>query len=95
MNAASDQIKIRSSYNLAGTSFTPAEIALEIKKQIPEFNIDYLPDFRQAIASSWPESIDDSQAREDWGWKNHFDLTSITNDMLIHLRERKRLGILA
>jgi nucleoside-diphosphate-sugar epimerase len=95
MNATSDHIKIRSSYNLAGTSFTPAEIALEIKRHIPEFKIDYMPDFRQEIASSWPESIDDSQAREDWGWKNKFDLTSITNDMLIHLRERKRLGILA
>jgi nucleoside-diphosphate-sugar epimerase len=95
MNAASGNIKVRSSYNLAGTSFTPEELALEIKKHMPEFRMDYLTDFRQEIASSWPESIDDSQAREDWGWKNNFDLSSITNDMLIHLRERKRLGILA
>jgi len=95
MNAPADQIKIRSSYNLSGTSFTPAEIAAEIKIHIPEFQISYAPDFRQEIADSWPASIDDTVAREDWGWKHNFDLSAMTTDMLIHLRERKRQGILA
>jgi nucleoside-diphosphate-sugar epimerase len=66
-------------------SFTPTEIAAEIKKHIPEFTITYKPDFRQKIADSWPASIDDHQAREDWGWKHEFDLESMTVDMLEHL----------
>ena len=74
MQADSDDIKIRSSYNLAGISFTPAEIAVEIKKHIPNFTITYKPDFRQKIANSWPASIDDSSARTDWGWKHKFEM---------------------
>jgi hypothetical protein len=70
--APAEQIKIRSSYNLA-MSFTPTEIAAEIKKHIPEFTITMKPDFRQKIADSWPASIDDHQAREDWGWKHEFE----------------------
>ncbi len=85
MQAAADQIKIRSSYNLAAMSFTPTEIASEIKKSIPEFEITYKPDFRQKIADSWPASIDDTCARKDWGWNHKFDLTSMTQDMLMHL----------
>jgi nucleoside-diphosphate-sugar epimerase len=85
MQAPAEQIKIRSSYNLAAMSFTPTEIAAEIKKHIPEFTITYKPDFRQKIADSWP-SIDDHQAREDWGWKHEFDLESMTVDMLEHLK---------
>lgn len=87
MNAPKEKIKIRSSYNLAAMSFTPAEIAEEIKKHIPEFEIGYEPDFRQKIADSWPQSIDDSRAREDWGWKHEFDLKKMTADMLAHLSE--------
>ena len=86
MQAPAEQIKIRSSYNLAAMSFTPTEIASEIKKHIPEFMISYQPDFRQAIADSWPASIDDSQARADWNWKHEFDLESMTEDMLKNLR---------
>lgn len=86
MQAPSDAIKIRSSYNLSGVSFTPAEIAEEIKKRIPGFTITYKPDFRQKIADSWPASIDDSCARQDWNWKHKFDLDSMTDEMLENLR---------
>jgi len=86
MQASSEQIKIRSSYNLSGISFTPAEIAAEIKKHIPQFTISYKPDFRQKIADSWPGSIDDSYAKGDWHWKHKFDLASITKEMLEHLK---------
>ncbi len=86
MQASSEQIKIRSSYNLSGISFTPAEIATEIKKHIPNFTISYKPDFRQKIADSWPASIDDSSARKDWNWKHEFDMASMTEEMLAHLK---------
>ena len=86
MDAPTENIKIRSSYNLAAISFTPIEIAEEIKKHIPEFEITYNPDFRQKIADSWPASIDDSQARKDWGWKAEFDLETMTADMIEHLK---------
>ncbi len=86
MQAPVEQIKIRSSYNLAAMSFTPTEIAAEIQKHIPDFTISYAPDFRQKIADSWPASIDDSRAREDWGWNHHFTLNNMTVDMLEHLK---------
>ena len=86
MQAPSENIKIRSSYNLSGVSFTPKEIATEIKKHIPEFTISYKPDFRQKIADSWPASIEDSYAREDWNWKHKFDLDAMTIEMLEHLK---------
>jgi nucleoside-diphosphate-sugar epimerase len=86
MDAESDKLTVRTSYNLAGMSFTPAELASEIKKHIPGFEIQYVPDFRQAIAASWSESIDDSIARKDWDWKPEFDLERLTKDMLDHLR---------
>ena len=85
MQADSDQIKIRSSYNLSAMSFTPAQVATEIKKHIPEFEITYSPDFRQKIADSWPASINDSQARQDWNWNQKFDLESMTVEMLKQL----------
>ena len=87
MQAPAEQIKIRSSYNLAAMSFTPTEIAAEIQKHIPDFTISYAPDFRQKIADSWPASIDDASAREDWGWKNDFDLENMTVDMFKNLNE--------
>ncbi len=84
----SDPLKIRerSSYNIAAMSFTPSELAQSIKGHIPDFKIKYEPDFRQAIADSWPHSIDDSQARKDWGWKPHFDLEKTTLEMLGNLK---------
>ena len=85
MQADADKIKIRSSYNLAAMSFTPTEIATEIKKHIPNFNITYAPDSRQQIADSWPSSIDDSFARKDWGWQHQFDIENMTTEMLENL----------
>ena len=82
MEADSEKVKIRSSYNLSGISFTPKEIAAEIKKHIPNFVMTYAPDFRQAIADSWPASIDDREARQDWGWKHEYDLPLMTEIML-------------
>lgn len=88
MQAPQEQIKIRSSYNLSAISFTPKEIAEEIKKHIPEFTITYNPDFRQKIADSWPSSIDDSRARQDWSWKHEFDLDKMTQIMLENLSKK-------
>jgi len=82
MAAPKDDIKIRTSYNLAAMSFTPAEITSEIQKHIPDFKVKYEPDFRQAIAESWSESIDDSHARADWNWQHKYDLAKMVEDML-------------
>ena len=82
MEADEKKIKIRSSYNLGGISFSPKQIAAEIKKHIPDFKITYKPDFRQPIAESWPQSIDDSSAKKDWGWKHEYDLKKMTAIML-------------
>lgn len=85
MEAPAEKILERSSYNVSAISFSPAEIAAEIKKHIPEFEIVYNPDARQAIADSWPRSINDSNARIDWGWQPGFDLEKMTEDILKHL----------
>ncbi|MCX6314380.1 MAG: NAD-dependent epimerase/dehydratase family protein [Sphingobacteriales bacterium] len=82
MEADAKSISVRTSYNLSGMSFSPKEIAAEIKKHIPEFSISYKPDYRQPIADSWPQSIDDSVARKDWGWKEAYDLELMVTDML-------------
>jgi nucleoside-diphosphate-sugar epimerase len=87
MEAPADKISIRTSYNISGISFSPAEIADSIKKHIPEFEIIYQPDYRQAIADSWPQSIDDAVAHTDWGWKHEYDLEKITADMLKNLQQ--------
>ncbi|RYY97181.1 MAG: NAD-dependent epimerase/dehydratase family protein [Chitinophagaceae bacterium] len=87
MEAPVEQIRTRTSYNLSGMSFSPKEIAAEIKKHIPQFEISYEPDYRQAIADSWPQSIDDSVARSDWGWKPEYDLARMTADMLANLKK--------
>jgi nucleoside-diphosphate-sugar epimerase len=85
MHAPAESIKIRSSYNLAGMSFSPKEITDSIRKFLPDFNTEYNPDNRQAIADSWPNSIDDSEARKDWNWKPDYNLDSMTRDMLLNL----------
>ncbi|MCC7332328.1 MAG: NAD-dependent epimerase/dehydratase family protein [Flavobacteriales bacterium] len=85
MNTPSENVKIRSSYNLSGISFTPEEIAEEIKKIIPSFSISYKPDFRQQIADSWPQSINDSEANRDWNWQAKYNLKTMTEDMIKNL----------
>jgi nucleoside-diphosphate-sugar epimerase len=82
MEAPKDQINERSSYNLSALSFSPKEIALAIKKHLPNFEIEYHPDFRQKIAESWPNSIDDSAAKRDWGWQHQYDMESMVTIML-------------
>ena len=86
METPAEKVKIRSSYNLAGISFTPKQIAAEISKHIPNFEMSYKPDFRQEIADSWPQSIDDSFAQKDWGWEAKYDLQKMTNDMIENLK---------
>lgn len=86
MDAPADRLRIRSAYNLGGISFTPEEIASSIKKHLPAFEITYEPDFRQAIADSWPNSIDDSYAQLDWDWKLGFDMERMTKEMLENIQ---------
>ena len=86
MEAPADKISVRTSYNLSGMSFSPKEIYAEIKKHVPGFSISYKPDYRQPIADSWPQSIDDSVARADWGWKEEYNLEQMTKDMLENLK---------
>jgi nucleoside-diphosphate-sugar epimerase len=86
MDAPAEKVKIRSSYNISGISFTPKEIYEEIKKSVSDFQIEYVPDFRQAIADSWPGSIDDAEANKDWGWKAKYDLKALAQIMLNHIQ---------
>ena len=88
MEADLSRLKHHSDFNLAAMSFSPAELVAEIKKHIPEFTCEYEPDFRQAIADSWPRTIDDSAAREEWGWEPSYDLAAMTADMLEKLRQQ-------
>lgn len=87
MEAPKESISIRHSYNIASMSFSPKEIAAEIQKIIPDFKISYKKDYRQTIANSWPQSIDDSVARKDWNWKHEYDLKSMTQDMLLNMNK--------
>lgn len=89
MNAPAEKIKIRSGYNISGISFTPKDLVTEIKKHLPDFTCTYKPDFRQQIAESWPASINDSEAREHWGWNPEFDLATMTKKMLIEIGKKK------
>lgn len=86
MEANAECLSQRSGYNFSAMSFSPKEIAREIKKHLPDFSIEYAPDFRQAIADSWPASIDDSLAQKDWGWKAQYDLAAMTQDMLVNIK---------
>ena len=93
MEAPEEKIKIRTSYNISAMSFSPKEIAAEIKKHIPEFAITYKPDYRQQIADSWPQSIDDSVARNDWGWSEDYGLERMIEDMFKNLEIIRKLRI--
>lgn len=86
MQAPKENIKIRSSYNLSAMSFNPEEITKAIKKHQPDFTIEYAPDYRQAIADSWPQSINDEHARQDWNWSHNFGLEKMTEEMLDNLK---------
>ncbi|HMQ80717.1 MAG TPA: NAD-dependent epimerase/dehydratase family protein [Ignavibacteria bacterium] len=88
VEAPPEKVKIRSSYNLSGISFDPKGLAAEIKKHIPEFTITYKPDFRQQIAESWPGSIDDAEARADWGWKHEYNISKMTDIMLKEIKKK-------
>ena len=88
VEAPAEKVKIRSSYNLSGISFDPETLAAKIKKHIPGFSISYKPDFRQQIAESWPGSIDDADARADWGWKHEYDLAKMTDIMLKEIKKK-------
>ncbi|MCX8019562.1 MAG: L-threonine 3-dehydrogenase [Chitinophagaceae bacterium] len=90
MEAPKENLSVRTSYNISAMSFSPKEIAEEIKKHIPEFKIEYRPDYRQPIAESWPQSIDDSIARKDWGWKEKYNLTEMVKDMLKNLKKNRQ-----
>ncbi|MCY4754928.1 NAD-dependent epimerase/dehydratase family protein [Pelomonas aquatica] len=92
MNAPADGIKQRGSYNLAGVSFTPEGIAASIRRRLPGFTMDCVPDFRQAIAASWPQRIDDGAAQADWGWRLRYDLDAMVDDMLLNLTRELKLG---
>ncbi|MEM3578872.1 MAG: L-threonine 3-dehydrogenase [Candidatus Bathyarchaeia archaeon] len=94
MEADSSRIRCRTSYNVAAMSFSPAELVAEIKKHIPDFVCEYKPDFRQRIADSWPMTIDDSAAREDWGWRPEYDLAAMVKDMIEKLSKRFTEGSL-
>lgn len=85
MEAPAEKITVRSGYNFSGFSFAPRDLAIEIQQQLPDFKINYEPDFRQGIAESWPQSIDDAVAKSDWGWKAEYDLRGMTTDMLLHV----------
>lgn len=89
MEAPAEKISVRTSYNISSMSFSPKEIAAAIQQHIPDFTIRYEQDYRQAIADSWPQSIDDSVARKDWGWKEEFDLHRMTGDMIDNLRKER------
>ncbi|CAM3133484.1 NAD-dependent epimerase/dehydratase family protein [Asticcacaulis taihuensis] len=88
MEAPPEAIAERGSYNIAGVSFSPAEIAAEIGRQSPGFRIDYAPDYRQAIAAAWPNSLDDSQARQDWGWRAAYGLSQLVSEMLAGMKQQ-------
>lgn len=90
MEADFSRLKHHSDFNIAGMSFTPKELAAEIKKHLPDFEIEYQPDYRQQIAESWPRSIDDSSARAEWDWQPDYDLAAMTEDMLRVLQERQK-----
>jgi nucleoside-diphosphate-sugar epimerase len=86
MRAVPERVRVRSSYNIAAVSFSADELVAEIQKHLPGFTCTYAPDFRQAIADSWPSVIDDTRAREDWGWRHAYDLPALVEDMLENLR---------
>ena len=95
MKAPRENILIRSSYNIGGISFSPAELTVAIQQYIPGFSCNYQPDFRQEIADSWPDKIDDTHARKDWDWQPEYDLHAMTKDMILHIQEKSQRNALS
>ena len=87
-----DKLKHHSDFNVGAMSFSAGELAASIRKQMPDFECSYEPDFRQEIADSWPSSIDDTPARDEWGWQPDFDLDKMTEDMLTNLKRKHEAG---
>jgi len=92
MDADASRLRHHNSFNIAAMSFSAGELAAEIKKHVSRFHCEYSPDERQLIADSWPRSIDDTHAREEWGWQPQYDLARMTTDMLVELRSRRQAG---
>lgn len=88
MEAEASKVKIRGSYNIGAMSLSPGEMVQSIRTYIPDFSVSYAPDYRQAIADSWPDAVDDTEAQTDWGWQHHYDLNAMTKDMLKHLKKK-------
>ncbi|NJB71942.1 nucleoside-diphosphate-sugar epimerase [Saonia flava] len=88
MDAPKESIKVRTSYNISGISFSPEEVVSSIRKIYPNFEVNYVPDHRQDIASKWPKTINDKEAKQDWGWRPEYDMEKITNVMVYKLKER-------
>lgn len=86
MHAPAVKVRLRTAYNIAGMSFNPEEIAESIRRKLPDFSIDYAPDYRNEIAANWPASVEDSSARQDWGWQPEYDLDRMVDDMLVQLK---------
>lgn len=95
MEAPKENIKIRTSYNIAGTSFSPSEIVASIKKTYPEFKVEYAPDYRQTIAEKWPNNIQDIEARQDWGWQPQYSLMEITKIMVAMLQDKYAMNAIS
>jgi nucleoside-diphosphate-sugar epimerase len=95
MEAPAEQVRIRSSYNVAGVSFNPRELAAAITKAVPAFKIAYAPDSRQAIADTWPKSLDDSRASDDWGWKARIGVEEMVADMLRNVNVGTTAGVVS
>jgi nucleoside-diphosphate-sugar epimerase len=91
METSRDKISVRTSYNLSGMSFSPKQITTSIRKFIPDFEISYKPDYRQQIADSWPQHIDDTAARKDWGWRPTYTLDRMSEEMIAQLRKKYSL----
>jgi len=89
MDAPKTRLSVETSYNISAMNFTPAELAMELRRHIPEFKIDYLPDSRQHIADSWPQSVNDRQAHEDWGWQHAYDLQQMVTEMIMVLKQQE------
>jgi len=92
MAAPKGKLSVETSYNISAMNFTPAELAEELRKHIPELEMRYVPDQRQQIADNWPQSVNDRQAQQDWGWQAEYDLTGMVTEMVNALKHQEHAG---